>query len=327
MPPPRPPDAHWHGRPTARLPDLDSVALLVAVAASGSLSRAARLQGISQPSASARIEALERRLGLQLLVRSTRGSELTPAGQLVLAWAKGVLTSVEELMQGVEALSQRRSAELTVAASLSIAEYLMPPWLVRLHLEQPGIAVRLQVANSTDVIAAVLDGEVLVGFVEGPTVPRSLAWTQVGTDRLLVVVGAGHPWARRATPVPLAEFLATPLLLREPGSGSRQTLERAVGGPGALLPPALQLSTTTAILGAAVGGSAPAVLSELTVRADVQAGHLVRVPVTGLTLRRRLRAVWRRGVVLDGPARALVEMAQASAVTATDADRRAASGG
>lgn len=327
MPTPHPRDARWQGRPTARLPDLDSVALLVAVAESGSLSRAAQVRGISQPSASARIVALERRLGLQLLVRSTRGSELTSAGQLVLAWAKGVLTSVEELMHGVEALSQRRSAELTVAASLSIAEYLMPPWLVRLHLEQPGIAVRLQVANSTEVIAAVQDGEVLVGFVEGPTVPRSLAWTQVGTDRLLVVVGAMHPWARRARPVPLAEFLATPLLLREPGSGSRQTLERAVGGPGALMPPALQLSTTTAILGAAVGGSAPAVLSELSVRSDVQAGHLVRVPVTGLTLRRRLRAVWRRGVVLDDPARALVEMAQASAAAATDPDRPTASGG
>lgn len=311
----------------ARLPDLDSVALLVTVAERGSLSRAARVRGISQPSASARIEALERRLGLQLLVRSTRGSELTSAGRLVVVWAKSVLSSVEELTRGVDALRQRRSAELTVAASLSIAEYLMPEWLVRLHVEQPGIAVRLQVANSTEVIAAVRDGEVLVGFVEGPAVPRSLAWAQVGVDRLLVVVGAGHPWALRTGPVPLAEFLCTPLLLREPGSGTRQTLERAVGGAVALTPPALQLSTTTAIRGAAVGGSAPAVLSELTVLSDVRAGHLVPVQVTGLTLRRRLRAVWRRGEVLDGPARALVEMAQSSPVTAKDVGRSTASHG
>jgi DNA-binding transcriptional LysR family regulator len=302
------------GRPTAqvRLPDLDSVALLVTVAQQGSLSRAAAAHGISQPSASARMGALERQLGLQLLVRSTRGSDLTSAGRLVVVWAEAVLTSVEELARGVEALRQRRTAELTVSASLSIAEYLMPEWLVRLHTEQPGVAVRLQVANSTDVIAAVLDGGALVGFVEGPAVPRGLASAQVGEDELLVVVAATHEWALRTSPVPLAEFLRTPLLLREPGSGTRQTLERAVGGAGALVAPALQLSTTTAIRGAAIGGSAPAVLSELTVRSDVRAGQLVAVSVTGLNLRRRLRAVWRRGVVLDGPARSLVEMAQTS---------------
>ncbi len=295
-----------------RLPDLESLALLARVAERGSLGRAARDHGISQPSASARIEALERRLGVQLLVRSTRGSELTTAGQLVVGWTAPVLSAAEELSRGVAALRQQRSAELTVSASLTIAEYLMPEWLVRLHAEQPGVAVRLRVANSTDVIAAVLEGRVPVGFVEGPAVPRTLASTQVGADRLLVVVAPDHPWAGRRDPVPMAEFLATPLLLREPGSGTRQALERAVVRHGGLAPAALQLSTTTAIRGAAVGGSAPAVLSELTVRADLAAGRLVAVAVTGLAVRRRLRAVWPRGVVLDGAARALVEMSRTS---------------
>lgn len=303
----------------ARLPDLDSLALLVAVAERGSLGRAARDHGISQPSASARIEALERRLGVQLLVRSTRGSDLTPAGQLVVGWAAPVLSAVEELSHGVEALRQQRSAELTVAASLTIAEYLMPEWLVRLHADQPGIAVRLRVANSTDVIAAVIDAQVPVGFVEGPSVPRTLSSAQVGTDRLVVVVAPDHPWARRRGPVPMPEFLATPLLLREPGSGTRQVLEHAVARHGGLAPAALQLSTTTAIRGAALGGSAPTVLSELTVRADLAAGRLVPVAVTGLSVRRRLRAVWPRGVVLDGAARTLVGMARARADTATAA--------
>ncbi len=292
-----------------RLPDLDSLALLAAVAERGSLGRAARARGISQPSASGRIEALERRLGVQLLVRSTRGSALTPAGELVVGWGGTVLAAAEELSRGVAALRQRRSAELTVAASLTIAEYLMPEWLVRLHAEQPGIAVRLQVANSTDVVAAVRERQVPVGFVEGPSVPRALAWSQVGSDRLAVVVAPEHPWASRRSPVPMAEFLATPLLLREPESGTRQALEHAVARCGALAPPALQLSTTTAIRGAAVGGSAPAVLSELTVRGDVAAGRLTPIAVTGLSVRRRLRAVWLRGVALEGAARTLVEMA------------------
>lgn len=292
-------------------PDPDSLALLQAVAECGSLGKAARAFGITQPSASGRIVALERRLGLQLVTRRSTGSTLTPAGELVVGWSEPVLLALEELSRGAQALRRRRSAELTVAASLSIAEYLLPEWLVQLHAARPEIAVHLRVANSTEVIAAVSGGSVPVGFVEGPSVPRELARADVGTDRLLVVVGSSHPWARRRKPVPLADFRATPLLLREPGSGTRQTLENAVGGPGNLVAPALQLSTTTAIRTAAVAGAAPAVLSELTVRADIAAGRLVSVDVTGLALKRRLRAVWPRGARLDGPAAALVTLARA----------------
>lgn len=292
-------------------PDVDSLALLASVAERGSLGKAAAAHGISQPSASARIDALERRLGVQLLVRRSTGSGLTAAGELVVGWAEPVLLAMEELSRGAEALRRKRSAELAVAASLSIAEYLLPEWLVRLHAEHPGLAVNLRVANSTDVIAAVQAGSVPVGFVEGPSIPKTLSRIEVGTDRLLVVVSQSHPWARRRSPLSMAEFCATPLLLREPGSGTRQVLERAVGGAANLAPPALQLSTTTAIRTAAAAGAAPAVLSELTVRGDLAAGRLVAVTVVGLVLRRRLRAVWLRGTRPDGAAAALIQLARA----------------
>ncbi|MBN9611576.1 MAG: LysR family transcriptional regulator [Actinobacteria bacterium 69-20] len=292
-------------------PDIGSLALLASVAERGSLGKAAAAHGISQPSASARIDALERRLGVQLLVRRSTGSGLTAAGELVVGWAEPVLLAMEELSRGAEALRRKRSAELAVAASLSIAEYVLPEWLARLHAEHPGLAVNLRVANSTDVIAAVQAGSVPVGFVEGPSIPKALARIEVGTDRLLVVVSPSHPWARRRSPLSMAEFCATPLLLREPGSGTRQVLERAVGGAANLAPPALQLSTTTAIRTAAAAGAAPAVLSELTVRGDLAAGRLVAVTVVGLVLRRRLRAVWLRGTRPDGAAAALIQLARA----------------
>lgn len=290
--------------------DVATLALLRSVAELGSLGKAAAAHGISQPSASARLRAVERRLGMTLLARRTTGSTLTTAGELVVGWASAVLLAAEEFSRSVEVLARRRSVEFTVAASLSIAEYLLPGWLMELHAAHPDIAVHLRVANSTDVIAAVLSGAVPVGFVEGPSVPRPLARAVVGTDRLVVVVGEGHPWARRGTPVTLSELRATPLLLREPGSGTRQVLEQAVGGAEMLRPPALQLSTTTAIRTAAAGSEAPAVLSELTVRADIAAGRLIEVPVAGLDLDRRLHAVWPASARLDGAAAALVRLAR-----------------
>jgi DNA-binding transcriptional LysR family regulator len=160
------------------------------------------------------------------------------------------------------------------------------------------------------VLARVSDGRADLGFVEGPNVPRSLRSKTVGHDRLVLVVPPGHPWARRRAVTP-AELAATPLVSREEGSGTREVLAAALVrslGPGAAqAPAALSLSTTSAIRAAVLAGAAPAVLSRLSVGDDLAAGRLVHVEVTGLDLRRPLRAVWRGSAGLPaGAARDLV---------------------
>src|SRR3954447_16386964 len=113
-----------------RLPDLDALELLLAVAETGSLGQAAARQGISQPSASARMSTLERRLGVRLLLRSPSGSPLTSAGLAVTDRARPVLEQASALVEGVAALRARQHGRLRVTASLTIAEHLMPDWLV-----------------------------------------------------------------------------------------------------------------------------------------------------------------------------------------------------
>src|SRR2546421_4800250 len=99
-----------------RLPDLDALELLLAVAETGSLGQAAARQGISQPSASARMRTLERRLGVRLLVRSTSGSRLTSAGAVVTDWARAVLVQANALVEGVAAVRSRQEDRLRVSA-------------------------------------------------------------------------------------------------------------------------------------------------------------------------------------------------------------------
>lgn len=197
---------------SSRVTDLGPFELLLSVARLGSLGAAAREHGISQPAASSRIKYLERRLGVTLLERSPQGSRLTGQGALVADWARTALDGAAALEAGIASLHNSAEARLPVAASLTIAEYLLPHWLVRFHRARSGTAVSLTTGNSEEVAVAVLDGTVAIGFVEGPTVPPGLAAQCVGHDELTVIVFPGHPWTRPGRRRVSAEELAgTPL--------------------------------------------------------------------------------------------------------------------
>jgi len=288
----------------SRVSDLMPFDLLLSVARLGSLGLAAAEHGISQPAASTRIRRLERQLGLPLIERSPRGSRLTPGGELVAGWAQAAVDAAAALDAGVMSLRERSSAVLRVAASMTVAEYLLPGWLTALRARAPGTAVALTAGNSAEVAAAVLGGRADIGFTEGPDLPPGLASRPVSTDRLTVVVPPGHRWARRRSGITAAELAATPLVAREPGSGTRGYLEGALRSQaGAVrVAPIAELSSTTAIKSAVAAGIGPAVLSTLAVAPEVAAGTLVAVRVPDLDLTRRLLAVWPEGRQLTGPA-------------------------
>lgn len=292
---------------TAEWPDLATLALLVGVDDRGSLGAASRAAGIAQPNASRSIRRLERRLGLTLVERSPRGSTLTAQGTVVVHWARQVLGDVERLLDAAAALQIDAEAELTVASSMTVAEYLLPEWLGDLRRRDPDVQIHLQVLNSAQVLDRVTDGSCDVGFVEGPSVPDHLNHVTVARDRLVVVVHPGHPWARRRRPLTLAELAATPLLAREPGSGTRHTVDLALqefDRPA----PLLELGSGAAIRTSVLGGVGPAIMSTLAIDDDVAAGDLRVVEVDGLDLRRTLRAVWRPPRKLGGPAGELLKL-------------------
>ncbi|MEU3029459.1 LysR family transcriptional regulator [Streptomyces incarnatus] len=291
-----------------RVPDLAALELLLAVARLGSLGAAAREVGITQPAASSRVRSMERQLGVALVDRSPRGSRLTDAGVLVTDWARRVVEAAAAFDAGARALRDRRDSRLRVAASMTIAEYLLPGWLLALHAERPDTAVSLLAGNSARVAELLLSGEADLGFVEGLSVPAGLDAVVIGHDRLIVVTAPGHPWARRRRPLSPQELGETPLILRERGSGTRQVLDAALGG---LARPLIELSSTTAVKASAVSGAGPSVLSELAVREELALRRLVAVPVEGVSLRRDLRAVWPTGHRPTGPARDLLALTRA----------------
>ncbi|QAY62415.1 LysR family transcriptional regulator [Xylanimonas allomyrinae] len=286
--------------------------LLVALDEHGSISAAARARGVAQPTASAGLRTLERRLGIDLLVRAPRGTSLTETGRLVATWAGELVAASERFEEAVTALRTTTHERLRVAASLTVAEHLAPRWLAALAAApRAGAApdVELVVRNSRDVMDLVLADGADLGFVEGPGVRRGLRSRTVADDELVAVVAPTHPWAGRRT-VAVGDLLRARLVVREAGSGTREVLEAALERAGHALPPHLPtMGSTVALTSAVVHGGAVTVVSALGVADDVARGSLARVSIAGLDLRRRLRLVWKDGAGLSATARRFAAVA------------------
>ena len=290
--------------------DLGALRALREVGRHESIAAAAPVLGVTQQALSARMRTLERVMGVPLLARSPAGSHLTEQGRLIVGWAEDVLDAADRLEAGLRSIRSGVSHRLSIAASQTIAEHLVPHWLVELRgIEQAAAeqasterapnetptVVELTVANSTGVIELVRDVKVRLGFIETPHLPTDLVTVHLRDDEMLVVTAPGHPWARRRRPLSLAEVAATPLVMREAGSGTRDTLtdHLAAQHPPLTARVAMELGTSAAVRSAIAAGVGPGVLSRLTVRDDLVLGRLVAVEVGGPPLTRQLTAVWR----------------------------------
>jgi molybdate transport repressor ModE-like protein len=280
-----------------RVPEIGALDILLSVARLGSLGKAAREHGISQPAVASRIRNMERLIGVPLIFRSATGSRLTAQGAMIADWAQRVVDAAATLDAGITALRDQQGSRIQIACSLTIAEYLVPSWLAELRRRLPSTTIGLQVVNSARVAELLLDREVDLGFVEGAELPEGLRSQVVARDELLLVVSSEHPWARRTTPVSAEELACTELITREPGSGTRYILDHELERLGyrSRPDPIMELSSTAAIKAAVEAGIGPAVLSSLALAEDVANGKLIVVPTTGLNLRRKLRLVLRAG--------------------------------
>ena len=268
---------------------------------------AATYQAMDHPvadHAKAVMQAAAAQTGVRLAVRTPHGSRLTPAGVVVAEWADRLLNVAHQVDAGLASLRAETRKRIKVAASQTVAEQLLPRWLVSLQAAaaRQGAAapeIILTATNSDHVITTVRDGAADLGFIESPATLRELRSRIVGYDELVVIVPPDHKWARRLRSVGAAELAETPLVTRELGSGTRDSLTTALrqslGDAVVQAPPVLELSSAAAVRAAVLAGAGPAVMSRLTVADDLEIGRLRVVSIPELNLRRRLRAIWAGG--------------------------------
>lgn len=282
-------------------PNLRTLALFVAVVEEGSVGAGARRVGMAQSNASRAVAELEASVGLPLLERRPAGAMPTPAGRAFAGQAHEVLDSVEAFRDWVIRAGDAPPTRLRVGASMTIAETLLPAWLAAVRERVPGARIDVSVLNSSQVIDEVQQGRLQLGFVETPHVQE---------DELLVAIGPHHEWASRTGQISLRELAATPLVVREPGSGTREALQELFA-EHMPVEPAQVLSSNAAVRVAVAAGVGPAVLSALALRDHLAQGYLLRVPFEGRGITRPLTAVWSGPRRLTGLAEELVAVAAA----------------
>lgn len=259
-----------------------------AVAVERSFTRAAERLHLSQPTVSFHIQALEAYYGSKLLYRTAKGVSLTPGGETLFRYVQRLMALEEEARLAVGGLESLQG-QISVGASHTVGEYLLPPLLASFGREHPGFEINLVVENSRRVASRVADDQLDFGFIEDDLVDARLKRDEWGEDELIPMVAPDHPLAERSG-VTLAEILTHRLIVREPGSGLRRALFHAleVAGFSVFGLNLLEVSSLQAMKALAAHGGGVAFLSPLVAQNELASGALREIRLPDFQVRRRI---------------------------------------
>lgn len=218
-------------------------------------SQAAEALNTTQPAVSLAVKELESHYGVALFERMNRRVYLTPAGEALLTTAQDVLRGFQE---AEETLGQGRPLALRVGANVSFGEAGLAQVLGRFRQEHPQVRLRALVGNSDKIQSLLAENQLDVGIVDGLGVSERLRAQPLYQEDLVLAAAPG----RFPAPATVEELAALPLLLREPGSGLRSSVDRVFSQQGLAPQPLLESTSTAALAQAAKAGLGVAILPE-----------------------------------------------------------------
>jgi DNA-binding transcriptional LysR family regulator len=268
-----------------------------------SFRKAAEELYLTQPAVSQQIKALEEELGIVLLDRSGSQVKLTPAGAALLGYAEESCRLLREATQAIASLSGSQSGVLSLGASTTIAQYVLPRLLSEFCASHPRVHPSLLSGNTEQIVTAIEEEKIALGFIEGPPRRRNLLLTPFLEDELVLLAPAAHEWSERKEIAP-EDLTLAPLLMRERGSGTRRIVELALERHHirrSSLKVAMELDSTEAIKSAVEAGFGVGFVSRWAISKDARLGPAFEiVAIQGIRFRRHFTVVSPRGPELSG---------------------------
>jgi DNA-binding transcriptional LysR family regulator len=281
--------------------NLSHLSVIHAVAEELNVSRAAERLMVSQPAVSKQLRELEREIGTPLFDRLPRGVRPTQAGAILADYAKRIFELAGEAEQRIADLRGLQRGELRIGSSTTIAVYLLPPVFVAFRKAHPGVKLTVEIANTTEIQERLAAGELDVALTEGQADERDFEVTAFMTDELIAIASPKHPLAKMKKPIPAATLLREPFIVREPGSGTRDVVEKTLEQYGLSLTPVMSVGSTIVIKRAVEAGVGVAFVSRLTCQLELKARKLVEIKTSDLKITRPLHRLRVRGRY-EGPA-------------------------
>jgi len=258
---------------------------------------------------------LERGLGARFFDRVGKRLLLNDNGRALLPMALAVLDGAQNLEAAFLSNTQARAVELHLFASTTIGNYILPALLARFRERVPAARLELQIGNTLDVVNAVRDFETDLGFIEGPSHAKDVIVVPWLEDELLIVASPSHPLAKAAKQrkLKVKQLAAAQWLLREVGSGTRETVDQALLPHLLNIPASMTLGSSEAIKNSVAEGLGISCLSRSVVR-DLVAANRLSVLATALPrLTRRFLMIHHERKVLSDPLRKFMAHCRESA--------------
>ncbi|WP_457675190.1 selenium metabolism-associated LysR family transcriptional regulator [Thiolapillus sp.] len=244
-----------------------------------SFTKAAETLHMTQPAVTFQVRQLEEYFNTRLFDRTHNRISLTDAGNLVYGYAEKIFDLYNEMENMIKDMTGEISGSLTIGASTTIAEYMLPSLLGDFRKQYEDVVIHLKVSNTEGIVSMVENNVIDLGVVEAPVGNKNLVVETCRNDRLVAIVPNGHPLASHDV-VHLDELLEYPFICREEGSGTREVIEEYIchaEGCKEGLNVAMELGSPEAVKGAVEAGMGISIVSEATIAKELKLGTLVAV--------------------------------------------------
>lgn len=271
------------------------------VAETKSFSKTSEIIHLTQPAVSLQIQALEEIYETKLFDRSSSFINLTPSGEILYKYAKDILTLYAEAEKEIGKITGLIKGSITIGASTTIGNYILPTVIVDFKKTHPKIKINLLIGNTKRIVDFLNSGVIDLGLVEGETSKHKIKIDSIIPDELSFIVPPFHPWAKKKV-VSILEVTKEPFILREEGSGTRQMIEKYLASHGintSDMSIALVLGSTEAIKEAVENGIGISIVSKWAAKKEVKYGSLKLIAPKEEKMLRNFSLIMQKNAVLS----------------------------
>ena len=291
--------------------DVRDLQIFLSVATHLNFTRAGEEVHLSQPSISVRIHKLEEELGVKLFEQTGKRVRLAEAGHVLMPYAHRVISALDDARNAIAELQGVERGTLRIGASTTPGMYLVPQILAKFKRLHPRVEIQLRIGDTREIEQGVIRNEYDFGFVGGHLIGAEIEVLPWRSDEIVLIASPANTLSSRRH-VSLKELSKELFIFRESGSATRAAVQQKLTAADIQLQTVMEMDNPEAVKNAVQNGAGIAFVSRFAVEKELKAKTLSTVKVSGLSIKRELKVVYRKDKHLSRGARALIDVAIAA---------------